>query len=182
MYAPVLITAPSGLVVTLADIKAHLRVEHSADDALIGALHDAAVAHLDGWRGALGRAILSQVWRQDYEDWGTGDLALPLPDVSAATATYRDPETGSFSAATGELLQGLGGPFVRFEEFPDADLVRIQFTCALPTQLLPVVQTAVKLMVGTWYENREAVITGTTATTVPLAVEALIDAVRWRRL
>ena len=167
MYAPVLITAPSGLVVTLADMKAHLRVEHSADDALIGALHDAAVAHLDGWRGALGRAILSQVWRQDYEDWGTGDLALPLPDVSAAT---------------GELLQGLGGPFVRFEEFPDADLVRIQFTCALPTQLLPVVQTAVKLMVGTWYENREAVITGTTATTVPLAVEALIDAVRWRRL
>jgi uncharacterized phiE125 gp8 family phage protein len=179
MYAPSLITAPVGAVVSTSDLKAHLRVEHSADDALIGALQDAAVAHLDGWRGVLGRAILSQVWRQDFDDWGDGDLRLPLPDVSAVTATYRDPQSQAFISATGELLHDRRGSFVRFETHPDADLVRIQFTAALPAQLMPIAQTAIKLMVGNWYENREAVVTGISVASLPLAVEALVTQIRW---
>lgn len=38
--------------------------------------------------------------------------------------------------------------------------------------------TAMLLLIGHWYENREAVAMGTTATQVPMAVEALITPYR----
>lgn len=38
----------------------------------------------------------------------------------------------------------------------------------------PDVEQAVLLLVGHWYANREAVVTGTTSTAVPLAVDRLL--------
>lgn len=62
-------TAPTVEVVTLAEAKAHLRVDHGDDDALIAAYLKAAVQHLDGRAGILGLALAPQTWR----------LAAPRP-------------------------------------------------------------------------------------------------------
>ena len=105
---PVRVAAPQGELVSLGVLKDHLGVVGAHDDARIAALLAAAVAHLDGWRGALGRCILTQSWRVDYDDEGTH--LLPFPDVSTVTAVDA---TGA--AVTAVLSQGARGSYVKLE-------------------------------------------------------------------
>lgn len=174
MTPPVLITPPSAPVVGLVDLKAHLRVDFDDDDALIAALETAAVAHLDGWQGVLGRAILPQVWRQEFEAGECPRLAMP--DVSEIEATGYD-GAGGVVAVTATLQRDLRGAWV--EVTGNYHRLQIDFTCGLSAQKLPAAQAAVKMMVGHWYANREAVVTGTIASEIPMAVDALIGAMRW---
>jgi hypothetical protein len=163
---PVLVTAPAGVPVTVAEAKEHLRVDHSADDTLISGLISAAVGHLDGWSGVLGRCIMSQVWRVSVE---AGEVVLPMPDVTAASAGY---EAGATAlTVTASAL----GPVVTVTE--DCD---VTFTCAMPAGLRAAVRVAVLLLVGHWYANREAV--GQGLSELPLSVDALVSPIRWRRV
>jgi hypothetical protein len=170
MMRPVLVTPPSAPVVAIADLRAHLRVVGTHDDALIQSLHDAAVAHLDGWRGVLGRAIRSQVWRVTVE--GSGPHLLPMPDVTAVTATV-----GVDPVAVVQTLTTRGVEVTLPEGIGEAV---VTFTCEMPAQQRPAAEAVVKLLVGHWYEHREAV--GAAAQELPLAVGALIGALRWHRV
>lgn len=154
---PVRTKAPTTPVVSLADLKAHLRVDHSAEDTLITSYEAAAVAHLDGYRGMLGRCIAEQEWTVTFGE--AGKHRLPLPDVISVTA----------SAGSATLSHDHLGSIVELSE--PASVV---MTCKLPPDALDAVKMAIKLLVGHWYANREAVVTGTIATTLPLAFDALI--------
>ncbi len=59
---PALVTPPVEMPVSLEQAKAHLRVDHDEDDELIEAVIAAAVGHLDGYGGILGRALMPQEW------------------------------------------------------------------------------------------------------------------------
>lgn len=163
---PILVTPPSSALVSVADAKAHCRVDGSDDDALIGGLVSAAIGHLDGWSGVLGRCIASQVWKVSAS---AGDVVLPMPDVTAASAGY----TAGAEALT--VTPSAAGPVVTITE--DCD---VTFTCAMPAHLLATAKQAVLLLVGHWYANREAV--GAQLVEVPMAADMLIGALRWRRL
>lgn len=65
MLAPVRVTPPAEPPVSLEEAKAHLRVDFGDDDLYVAGLIEAATAHLDGWSGILGRALVTQTWRQD---------------------------------------------------------------------------------------------------------------------
>lgn len=163
---PTLITPPASMPVTLLDVKEHLRVDHDEEDALISGLISAAVAHLDGRAGVLGRCIMPQTWRVSAE---AGDVLLPMPDVTAASVDYGDGPVVLNVTATA------AGPCVTLAQAGD-----VTFTCAMPAHMLPVVQVAIKLLVGHWYQTREAV--SAPMAEVPLAVDALVSALRWRRI
>lgn len=75
------VTPPSAPVVTLTDMKEHLRVLHDDEDLMIQSLTDAAVSWLDGWDGVLGRCVMPQTWRIDAADLVAG---FRLPDVTDA--------------------------------------------------------------------------------------------------
>lgn len=140
---PVLVTPPALQLVTLDEAKLHCRVDHADDDTLIAGYIAAAVGHLDGWTGVLGRCIMPQTWRVSA---CAGDVVLPMPDVTTASAAY---EAGAeVLTITATAL----GPCVTITE--DCD---VTFTCAMPTGLLASAKIAVLLLVGHWYENREAV-------------------------
>ena len=57
-------TPPAALPVSLGTLKAHLRREadETEEDALLTAYLEAAVAHLDGREGTLGRCLVDQTW------------------------------------------------------------------------------------------------------------------------
>ena len=55
---PVRVAGPSTSPVTLAEMKAAARVDFGDDDLIMQSYLDAAVDHLDGWSGILGRAII----------------------------------------------------------------------------------------------------------------------------
>jgi len=173
MQPPVLVTAPSARVVALADLKLHLRVDHDDEDTLIEALEAAAVAHFDGWRGIMGRAIMPQTWAQDFDGWGTYKLFLPDASNVSAVGTLDGVDT---EAETITVKPTLGGTFVEVSG-GDVDTVRITYDCALPVEQLPAVQAAVKLLVGHWYENREAA-TEKALSAAPMAVQSIIGALR----
>src|SRR5690349_16359269 len=79
-----LITPPVGEPVTLADAKAHLKIDTSDDDALIGQLITAARARVE-WH--TGRALMTQSWILWLDRWpDDGIVAIPLAPLAAVTA------------------------------------------------------------------------------------------------
>lgn len=61
------IVAPMVPPVSLDQLQRHLRIEPGDDDAYAQDCLDAAVAQFDGADGELGRALVSQTWRETFE-------------------------------------------------------------------------------------------------------------------
>lgn len=172
-----LITAPTQALVGATELRDHLRVTDASEDAYIASLVAGAVAYLDGWGGVLGRAIMPQTWRQEFDGWGA--LKLALPDVTAVVVTYED-ANGAEQPATTATLRKSGTAWIVEADGPDASCVFVNMTCGLPAARLPAAQTIVKLIVAHWYLNREAV--GEAMSEVPMSATALIEALRYRAL
>ncbi len=193
MRFPVLITPPAVAVVTLAEAKAHLRVDHADDDALIGGMIAAATGHLDpaggGW---LGRALRPQTWELRLDFFPYGAILLPYPPlISVDSVTYDDDDgveqelvagTGYRVFAGGawnariEPVYGGAWPSVRC----DRDAVRIRYVSGYPPAgeetpdgLPAAITAAVLLMVGDLYAHRETVADGAPA---KVPVSATVDA------
>ena len=187
-------TAPAATPVSLAEVKDHLRVEHNEDDALITLYLGAAVAHLDGDEGILGRALVTQTWDQTIDDFPHGDdLALMLAGVQSVTSiTYRDMSgaTQTFPAESYMLRHRHGLTWVHLKDdytWPETDdepgAVTVRFVAgygdaaAVPAAL----KAAMLLHVGHMYENREPVIIGQSVASLPMAYDALVAPYRVRR-
>lgn len=186
MLKPVRVTGPAALL-TLTEAKAHLRVDHSDDDALIASLALAATDHFDGYSGTLGRCLVSQVWRQPFANWNAS-FRLPFTVVSTVTVTYQD-ETGTtqtVSAADYDVIEDHLSPLIVFSatyDFPellDSEApINVQFTTGFGTvdNVPEGLKVAVKLLLSHLYENRggEAVVT-------PDAIDLLAAPYRLRRI
>jgi len=195
MYDPVLVTAPTVAPVSLDEVKAHLRVIEldvdgtalpNEDDGLIQSYIDAAVSHLDGWSGVLGRCLVSQTWRQDYDCFAQCLRLTLAPVVSVSAVTYRDAAGDETTLDAGDYaleITGGGTPivwiktgFTRPSSLYDRRAVSVEFVAgygdaaAVPQAL----KHAILLLVGHWYENRDAVTVGTVGHQLPMAVNALI--------
>lgn len=96
---PVLVSAPSSAIMTLAEAKAQCRVDGSDDDNLINGLILAVTSYLDTKAGITGRAIAQQTWRQDYWGWPNSYQGLYVPISSNA---YDYPWQQSWSPYAGE--------------------------------------------------------------------------------
>lgn len=115
--APVLVTPPAILPITMVEAKEQLRVMHNDRDDLIRSLITAATEYLDGWSGILGRAIITQTWRQDFDGF-CEKLRLPLGPVASITSvTYFDGagELRTVDANTYRLLADVRGPYVALQ-------------------------------------------------------------------
>ncbi len=89
MLAPILVTAPADLAVSVEEVKQHLRVEDGGDDNLIEGLIKAATNHV---QQRLGQALVTQTWRQDFRCFHNLKLRPGPVDADSVVVTYRDAE------------------------------------------------------------------------------------------
>lgn len=85
MHRPVLVTPPTILPVSVAEVKPHLYEDTSDNDARIVDLIRTATDHLDGWSGVMGQCLVEQEWRQDFDRFRSC-LHLPLGPVIRVTS------------------------------------------------------------------------------------------------
>lgn len=208
MHAPVLVTPPDLLPVSLDEAKLHLRVDSDEEDDLIDGFIEAATAYLDGWTGILGRCLVEQEWRQDFDGFGR-ELYLPLGTVnSITTVTWRNAagQVATVPGANYDLrTDAAGRSVVRFDaayDFPrdlhESRAVAITYKAGWPTipaipedgetpempaqPTVPApIKVAILLMVGHAYKNREAVTSGSSAP-LPLGFDALVAPYRRAQL
>lgn len=184
MLAPILVTAPASSPVSLDEAKRHLAVDHAEDDALITSLIGAAVAHLDGWSGVLGRAIVTQTWRQSFPAFAT-ELRLRVGPIESITSvTYLDGNRATQTAATSlyRLLADNLSAIVRLDEastwpstYKQPDAVTVTWVAGVPAASVPLpIRQAILMLAAHWYQNRETVNVGNIVSTMPFAVSALI--------
>lgn len=188
LLPPVLVVPPAAPPVSLAEAKAHLRIDHDLDDAKVEGAIAGAVAHLDGYAGILGRAIVSQTWRQDFPFWPASRcLPLPLaPVASIGSVTYRPAGGGAavtVDPASYRLLAGASDPSVllpvgfapALDCAPDAISVEFIAGYGLASDanwkaLCPgALRSAILLMVGDLYRFTDSAALGP-ASAVPMSV------------
>jgi uncharacterized phiE125 gp8 family phage protein len=77
----ILVTPPAGEPISLAEAKAHLRITHNEEDALLGALIQSARRVAEARTGLL---FLTQRWTVFRDDWpDDGVIEIPLAPVNA---------------------------------------------------------------------------------------------------
>lgn len=167
-------------ILSLDACKAHLRVTHDAEDDLIAALRDAAIEFVERYCGVKLGPVTGLTWKaQGFPSSSFKSVALAVRPLSAITAiTWQDSagvETDGVVedfrvSESGELLPVIGG------QWPSGlgGEVVVTFDAGYPDgEAPPALLTAVKLMLGHLYSNREAVVTSGVAGEVPLGVTAL---------
>jgi uncharacterized phiE125 gp8 family phage protein len=185
---PVLITPPSAAPVTIEAARAHLRVDHADDDALIEGLVAAAVSHLDGWTGVLGRCLEAQTWELALDRFPAREVGLPLgPVVSVTSIKYDGPDGTERTVdpagyvVDGRPLEGWVIPVAGFAWPATIDAVNaVRVRWVAGNGCPAAVRQAILLLVGHWYERREAA--GETAAEIPFGVRSLIAPFRRVRI
>ncbi len=188
-----LVTAPAAEPVSLAEAKAHLRVDITEDDSLITALITAARQHAEA---ITRRQLVTATWDLTLDGWPDGDtILMPLPPLQGVTSiTYKDSgETVYALLATdyivdkaeepGRIVLAYGKTWPSAALYPAA-AITVRFTAGYgdAAAVPQAIKQAILLLVAHWYENREATIGGAIQREIPFAVEALLwpyRALRW---
>lgn len=192
MLKPELITPPAQKVLSLDQVKAHCRVDHNDDDTLLERLIDVVTSYLDGYSGILRRCLINQTWRQKLCDWPQGSVIyLPLSSVSEVSIRYTD-SNGSEQSVNDEEYKILDDHCSSFIYFKDSfsrpqlsDEASIDFVSGYgPTsEAVPdAIKHAMLLLIGHYYENREASMVGVSVTDLPMGVNALLNPFRRLKL
>ena len=184
MLAPVRTAAPAALITT-AEAKAQCRIDSSDEDTLIDALISAAISHLDGYSGVLGRALVTQTWQQDFSGF-CAKMRLPVGNLIEVTeVTYYDASNAeqTLDAAVYATFADSLGPYVALKPdqtwpsiYTRSDAVRVTWTAGYgaAASVPAAIKQAALLLVSHWYDNRSGVAVGETPTEMPLAVNSLL--------
>lgn len=182
-----LITPPASEPITLTEAKAHLRVTHSDDDAIIALYLSAVRQHIDGRDGWLGRALVTQTWELSLDAFPLDNtIRLPMPPLQSVVSvkyddTIGDEVTLSTDAYAVDAESQPGWVVINAGSAPaiwsGINAVRIQYVAgygaaaAVPSSI----KAALLLMLSALYENRSEVVIGQTAITLPFASKALLQ-------
>ncbi len=179
--------------VSLAEAKAHLRIDGNTEDTLLQSLMLAARVHLEL---VLARAFIAQGWTYLRDTWPAArELALPLAPVASVTSVVVIAADGTRATLdpAAYLLDGSGNtprlvlagstPLPRPGRV--ANGIEITFVAGhgstgadVPAPL----RHAILLLAAHWYENRQPVEIGLAGEPLPLTIAELIAPYRRRRL
>jgi uncharacterized phiE125 gp8 family phage protein len=190
--ALIMTSAPAIEPVTLADAKAHLRVDGTAEDAFISSLIITARLQVEA---ALGLALIQQGWSWRLDRWpASGAVELPLRPVAAVQSVRVQNSDLSYTvvAAANYLADGLALPprlVPTGAGLPPPGVAalgcEIQFTAGfgpLAADVPAPLRAAILLLIAHGHENREPAADGALPSPSPEGVNALLNPYRIRRL
>ena len=178
-------SAPAAEPILLADAKAHLRVDGTDEDALIGALISAAREQAEAF---LRRALITQTWRLDLDELPPC-IALPFPPVASITSVdYTDTDGNSQTVATSVYELDAAESIVRLKynqvwpsirDHPDsASVTYVVGYGAAGTSVPASINQGMLMLIGHLFENRE-LSAPITISQVPMATMHLWMPYRW---
>jgi uncharacterized phiE125 gp8 family phage protein len=190
--ALVLTAAPAAEPISLAEAKAHLRIDADDEDALLTALIAAARMFVEKM---LGLALITQGWAYYLDFWPRSSCVtlpiFPVQEVSAVTlhdanggATALDAEAYAvdvLSQPARLVLKGASPSVVARE----LNAFEIAFTAGYGDAASDVpapIRHALLLLVAHWFERREPVVLGVGAQEVPTTIAGLLLPYRRVRL
>lgn len=157
-------TAPAPIL-SLAEAKLHLYVDHTDDDDLIEACIAAATATIDGPDGWLGRSIGTQTLEM-RQDGVEGEIKLPCGPVASVTSVkYLDVNdveqtypSADYSLIGDRVVLKTNKSWPGTSSQPES--VRVVYVAGQSTQPMPIIH-AIKIMVADMYGARESFVNGT---------------------
>lgn len=156
--------------ISLAEVRAHCRVDADDQDAYLADLIAVARETIEG---ITGRMMQQQTWAAYFQEWG--DFIVPKPPLVSLTHVKYYPADGSaavtVSPSTYQVVLTREPAVVALgynKSWPTAEMrtvdpIELQFVCgytSVPRRL----KHAMKLLVGHWFSKREAVIVGNSVT------------------
>lgn len=176
--------------VTLAEVKAHLRLDHASEDELLGGLIRAAREEVER---ATGLALIDQDWRLVLDEWpanGTVAIALhPVKAITSVTAYGTEGEASLVDPATYQADTVSRPARLHFEVVPKAlraiNGIEVDFKAGFGeagTDVPDLLRRAILLLVAHWYEFRASFGPNDQPVGYPAGYDRLIAGYRLRRL
>lgn len=185
--ALVIATGPTIEPVSLEEAKLQIRQDGTADDDLIRVLIKTAREAVEQ---ITRRALITQIWDYYADEFPEGNriklLMPPLQSVSYVKYTDEDGDVATFSSGSYivDTYNQPGGVVLKDgESWPGTSLyavngVNVRFVCGYGDGSADVpdpIRAAMRLLIGHYYENREAVFMGRTAPVqLPMGVDVLL--------
>lgn len=171
------ISPPALEPLSLADARAHVRVDDTAEDALIARLVSAARERIERLSGL---ALITQRWLVSLDCWPSGAvLELPVSPVASidVVRTFDDAGSATVADTSTLVLDGWARPARVLRTLPQwpapgrlVQAIEIELTAGFgptPGDCPADLVQAVAVLAAHWFENREV-------GDVPDAVETLI--------
>jgi len=191
--ALVMTAAPAAEPISLAEAKAHLRIDADDEDQLLTSLIVAARSLVER---ALALALVTESWSLYLDSWPrSGAIALPIAPVQAVAAVrIYDPDDTPTDVSSGTYaVDVLSDPARLVLSSGAAQLMparrlngfEVAFTAGYGDEAGDVpepIRQALKLLVAHWFEHREPVVLGQLAQEVPATVGGLLLPYRRVRL
>jgi len=182
----VVVSGPSFEPVTIAEAKLHLRIDGTADDSWL--TDTIGVARL--WlERAYNVSFVDQTFDWSMDSFPDDVIEVPRPPLDSITSIkYTDAAGVVQTLATdqydvdvnsrpGRILPAFGKFWPSTQSVPGAVVIRFKAGYGSSAAGVPLdLKHAVYLLVGHWYRNREAVLTGVTSKSIEFAVDALMSA------
>jgi uncharacterized phiE125 gp8 family phage protein len=188
----VMTSPPQAEPVTVADAKAHMRIDGTDEDILIASLLLTSRLHIET---ALSLALITQSWTLRLDRWPqTRHVELPMTPLQSVDAVRVKDAIGGFHliAPAGYLVDIASRParliwngIVPPEPGIAADGIEIDVTAGFGPDALSVpapLKHAILMLTAHWYEHRNPGEIGANGARVPEAVSSLINPFRTIRL
>ena len=190
-------TAPVVEPVTLAEAKAHCRIDTTTDDAYVSSLITAAREWCEQY---LDRTLVHTQWVMRFDKFppdGTMDIELPRPPMAAAgtatavalTFTYENGTTATYGTSSYRVDRNATPGCVKTlygQTWPphlqDDNAISVTWWGgygASGSDVPAAIRHAMLMLVAYWYDNRSTVLVGSISKQLEFAVESLLDSQRW---